>query len=206
MLKSRRVMAWCVDFALVVTLAVLLGWFTVHRVSALLTDVPDLATRGGWEFLRSKGEALDVAEGMGLSLWGKAVGYVEQAFGALVLLTFLYQWASISLTGRTLGKALVGLRITPVAAHRAALRAVTTTVADVALYALACCLLVEGEFFLSALCWAASVVVFLLNAVPVLAPSCRSLADRLTGTAVESVRLPVPAAPLPPAPGDVPAW
>lgn len=198
-------MAWCLDFCLVVCLASLLAVLTFHRISALVTDVPELAARGGWEILGSKGDVLDATEGMGGSLWGKAVGYVEQAFAVLVLATFLYQWATITLTGRTLGKAVMGLRITRRTPRRAALRAAATTVADVALYALACCLLVEGMVVLSAVCWAASVVVFLLNAVPVLSPSRRSMADRLTGTVVESIRFTRQVA-TPPAPGDLPAW
>ncbi|WP_432185861.1 RDD family protein [Streptomyces sp. Tue6028] len=193
-------MAWFIDFALVLAAASALAVLTFHRISALVTDVPDLATRGGWDILTSRGDVLDASEGFGLSLWRKVVRDVEQAFGLLVIAAFLYQWAALALTGRTLGKALLGLKVAPSRPRRAALRAAVTTTADVAVYALACVLLVEGEFMLSVLVWAVAVVVFLLNALPVLAPAGRSLADRVAGTAVTGLGLGAPAAvPAPPA-------
>ncbi|MFJ2015833.1 hypothetical protein [Streptomyces nodosus] len=118
--------------------------------------------------------------------------------------------AVLALTGCTLSKALTGLRVAPraplppgpgparkEASRRAALRAAVTTTADVAVYALACVLLVEGEFLLSTLVWAVAVVVFFLNALPVLLPGRRSLADRVAGTAVEAFRFSTAAA-MPP--------
>ncbi|PBC63939.1 hypothetical protein BKI49_09515 [Streptomyces sp. Tue6028] len=192
-------MAWFIDFALVLAAASALAVLTFHRISALVTDVPDLATRGGWDILTSRGDVLDASEGFGLSLWRKVVRDVEQAFGLLVIATFLYQWAALALTGRTLGKALLGLKVAPSRPRRAALRAAVTTTADVAVYALACVLLVEGEFMLSVLVWAVAVVLFLFNALPVLAPAGRSLADRVAGTAVTGLGLGTTAAvPAPP--------
>ncbi|MFF7735052.1 RDD family protein [Streptomyces sp. NPDC007984] len=194
--KLRRVLAWLVDFTLVVALASALAVLTFHRVSALVTDVPELATRGGWDLLTSRGDVLDASQDLGLSLWDKSVLYVEQAFGLLVLTVFLYQWACLALAGRTLGKALTGLKVAP---HlpgrvRAARRAAVTTVADVAVYAVACVLLVEGQLVLSVLVWAVAVVLFLLNALPVLSPGRRSLADRVAGTAVTGFGLSRPVA------------
>ncbi|MEU6216229.1 RDD family protein [Streptomyces sp. NPDC047022] len=201
----RRAVAWFIDFALVVVAASALAVFTSHRIAALFTDVPGLATRGGLDLLTSRGDVIHASEGLGLSLWHKTVLYVEEGFGLLVLVTFLYQWSSLALAGRTLGKALTGLKVTglkaagPAAARRTAVRAAVTTTADVAVYALACVLLVEGEFVLSVLVWAVAVVVFLLNALTVLFPGRRSLADRVAGTVVEGLRLRGPAALRPPA-------
>ena len=197
--KTRRVLAWFIDFALVLAAASALAVLTLHRISVLFTDVPALATKGGLDLLTSRGDVIHASEGLGLSLWHKTVLYVEQGFGLLVLATFLYQWASLALAGRTLGKAVTGLKVTPWgfpersrelggAARRAALRAAVTTTADVAVYALACVLLVEGSFMLSVLVWAVAVVVFFLNALPVLFSGRRSLADRVAGTAVEGLR------------------
>jgi hypothetical protein len=196
--KLRRFLAWFIDFALVLAAASALAVLTFHRISALVTDVPDLAARGGWDILTSRGDVLDASEGFGLSLWHKVVRDVEQAFGLLVVATFLYQWAALALTGCTIGKALLGLKVMPSPPRRAALRAAVTTTADVAVYALACILLVEGEFALSVLVWAVAVVVFFLNALSVLSPSRRSLADRLAGTAVTGLGLSMPGA-TPPA-------
>jgi hypothetical protein len=194
--KLRRATAWIVDFALVVALASALAVLTFHRVSALVTDVPELATRGGFDLLTSRGDVLDASQDLGLSLWNKSVLYVEQAFGLLVLTVFLYQWACLALAGRTLGKALVGLKVTPNLPRRirAARRAAVTTAADVAVYAVACVLLVEGQVVLSVLVWTVAVVLFLLNALPVLSPGRRSLADRVAGTAVTGIGLSRPVA------------
>jgi hypothetical protein len=194
--KLRRALAWFVDFALMVALASALAVLTFHRVSALVTDVPELATRGGFDLLTSRGDVLDASQDLGLSLWNKSVLYVEQAFGLLVLTVFLYQWACLSLAGRTVGKALVGLKVTTDSPRRvmAARRAAVTTAADVAVYAVACVLLVEGQVVLSVLVWAGAVVLFLLNALPVLSPGGRSLADRLAGTSVTGLGLRGPVA------------
>ncbi|MFE0388951.1 RDD family protein [Streptomyces bungoensis] len=186
MFKLRRAAAWFVDFALVAGAAWLLAALTFHRITALVTDVPDLATRGGFDLLTSRGDVVGASETVGLSLWDRAVVIVEEAFGALVVVTFLYQWATLAMLGRTLGKGLLGLRVSPRLSRRALRRAAVTTVADVAVYALACVLLLEGEFLLSVLVWAVAVVLFLVNALPVLFPGRRSLADRLAGTSVEA--------------------
>ncbi|MFJ7334707.1 RDD family protein [Streptomyces sp. NPDC101110] len=194
--KLRRAAAWFVDFALVLALASALAVLTFHRVSALVTDVPELAARGGFDLLTSRGDVLDASQDLGLSLWDKSVLYVEQAFGLLVLAVFLYQWACLALAGRTVGKALVGLKVTADSPRRvrAARRAAVTTAADVAVYAVACVLLVEGQVALSVLVWAVAVVLFLLNALPVLSPARRSLADRVAGTAVTGIGLSRPVA------------
>ncbi|MFC9509937.1 hypothetical protein [Streptomyces sp. NPDC057002] len=192
--KLRRAVAWSVDFALVVALASALAVLTFHRISALVTDVPELAARGGFDLLTSRGDMLDASQDLGLRLWDKSVLYVEQAFGLLVLTVFLYQWACLALAGRTVGKALVGLKVTPSLPRRAARRAAVTTAADVAVYAVACVLLVEGRIVLSVLVWAVAVVLFLLNALPVLSPGRRSLADQVAGTAVSGVGLSRPVA------------
>ncbi|KUN86709.1 hypothetical protein AQJ66_11400 [Streptomyces bungoensis] len=188
-------MAWFVDFALVAAAAWLLAALTFHRVTALVTDVPDLATRGGFDLLTSRGDVVGASETVGLSLWDSAVLDVEEAFGALVVVTFLYQWGTLALLGRTLGKGVLGLRVSPRLSRHALRRAAVTTVADVAVYALACVLLLEGEFLLSVLVWAVAVLLFLVNALPVLFPGRRSLADRLAGTSVEAALRPAEPAP-----------
>ncbi|MEU0597511.1 RDD family protein [Streptomyces sp. NPDC006393] len=187
--KLRRAVAWFIDFALVVAAPSVLAVLTFHRMSALVTDVPELATRGGLDLLTSRGDVIGASEHLGLSLWDKVVLYVEEAFGLLVLATFLYQWGCLALAGRTVGKGLLGLRVTPRRARRAAVRAAVTTAADVAVYAVACVLLIEGHFLLSVLVWAVAVLVFLVNALPVLFPGRRSLADRVAGTAVTGLGL-----------------
>lgn len=198
-------MAWLIDFALVVAAASALAVLTFHRIAALVTDVPELATRGGLDLLGSRGDVVGSSEHLGLSLWNKAVLYVEQGFALLVLATFLYQWACLALAGRTAGKALLGLKVAPLSplsrrGRSAAVRAAVTTVADVAVYAVACVLLIEGHFLLSVLVWAVAVLLFLVNALPVLFRGRRSLADRLARTSVTGLWLGAPGAPLRTAP------
>ena len=110
--KLRRAVAWFIDFVLVLTLAYLLAVLTFHRISALVTDVPELATHGGFDLLTSQGDVVGASETLGLSLWHKAVLDVEEAFGMLIVATFLYQWGCLAFAGRTLGKGLLGLRVT----------------------------------------------------------------------------------------------
>ena len=192
--KLRRAVAWFIDFALVLTLATGLAVLTFHRISALVTDVPELAARGGLDLLTSRGDVIDASQDLGLSLWDKAVLDVEEAFGVLIVAAFLYQWGCLAFAGRTVGKGLLGLKVTPSAPRRAAVRAAVTTAADIAIYAVACVLLVEGYFVLSVLVWTLAVVVFFLNALPVFSPTRRSLADRVAGTAVTGLGISTPGA------------
>jgi hypothetical protein len=195
--RGRRLSAWLVDFALVITAAVLLGFLTAQRISALTTDVTGLAGTGVWHIVTSHGDLGGTAGRMGSSVWSSVVLYVWEAFAALVVLTFAYQFAALALTHRTLGKLLLGLRVSGLRPgrlgyRRAAVRAAVTTVADVGCFAVACCALVGGDLVFSVLCWTVAVAVFWLNALPVLAGRRRSLADRFAGTVVATVALPRP--------------
>ncbi|MFJ8851010.1 RDD family protein [Streptomyces sp. NPDC102437] len=194
---SRRTLAWLVDFSLVVTVAVLLGYFTFHRISALVPGTTELVGRSAWEILTSRGRPLDATEQVWDNIWGSAVSAVQQAFAALVLITFAYQFTALVLTNRTVGKLLVGLRVSHaepgrLGPRRAAIRAVVTTLADVGCFAVACCALIGGSFAISVLCWVVAVTVFWANGVPALLGRRRSLADRLAGTTVDNITLPQP--------------
>jgi RDD family protein len=189
--RTRRVCAWALDFAVVVTLAVLLGWLTFERISAELTSMTSLAGTGVWEVVTSDGDLVGAGQGAGESLWRSAVNAVWQAFAALVVLTFAYHLVSLAAMGRTPGHALTALRVVPRGVgegrpgwSRAATRAAVVTLADVGWYALACCLLVGGAFGASVLCWIVAVAFFALNATLALVGSRRSLADWLAGTTV----------------------
>lgn len=194
---SRRIMAWLIDFVLTVAVAVLLGSFTFHRISALLTDTTGLVGSSAWEVLTSGGHPLDATEQVWDHIWGSAVSAVQQAFVALALITFAYHFTALVLTNRTVGKLLLGLRVSPtepgvLGPRRAAVRAGVTTLADVGCFAVACCVLVSGSVALSVLCWMVAVVVFWANGVPALRGRRLSLADRLAGTTVGNITLPGP--------------
>ncbi|MCW5249221.1 RDD family protein [Streptomyces sp. SHP 1-2] len=193
--RTRRATAWFIDAGLVGAVASGLAVLTFHRISALFTEVPGLATRGALDLLASRGDVLDASRSFGGSQWDRSVLYVEQGLVLLVLAAFLYQWGCVALLGRTLGKGLVGLRVGPVPPRRAARRAAAATAVDLVLFAVACVLLVEGRIVLSVLVRA--VAVLLLNALFVLAPGRRSPADRAAGTTVTGSRLSRPGATAP---------
>ncbi|MFI6093694.1 RDD family protein [Streptomyces sp. NPDC051218] len=181
---GRRALAWAVDFALVLALAFLLGALAVQRITEVLTDLPDLAGQGAWQLLTADGDTLDRAQGLGRQMWREAVLIVIQSCALLVVATFLYHFAALAIAGRTLGKKMLGLRITPRRPRTSALRAAASTTADVGCFALACSLLTSGAFLAAFAAWLLALVVFWANALPALSSSGRSLADRLAGTSV----------------------
>ncbi|GAA1923507.1 hypothetical protein GCM10009753_65850 [Streptantibioticus ferralitis] len=184
------------DFAIVLTVAVLIGSFTFHRIAGQVTGL-GVVGESVWRILSSRGNLPGTAEGVGLSIWDTTVLDVEEAFGALLLFAFLYQFVALMWTRRTVGKALAGLRVAPdgprmsgpLGRRRAAVRALVTAVTDVGCYAVACCVLLDGDFALAVLCWVIAVVIFWLNALATLFGTGRSLADRLAGTSVTGVQL-----------------
>ncbi|MFC5905175.1 RDD family protein [Streptomyces zhihengii] len=194
---SRRIMAWLIDFSLVTAVAVLLGSLTFQRISALMTDTTELVGTSAWEVLTSGGRPLEATEQVWDDIWGSAVSAVQQAFVALVFITFAYHFTALVLTNRTVGKLLLGLRVHPnrpgnLGPRRAAIRAAVTTLADVGCFALACLVLISGSFALSVLCWMVAVIIFWANGAPALRGRGLSLADRTAGTTVGNIRLPQP--------------
>ncbi len=180
----RRVLAWSVDFALVLGMAYVLGVLAAHRIAESLTDLPELAALGGWNLLTEDGGALDRARQFAWALWDEAAFIFIQSCVLLVVSTFLYHWATLTFGGCTLGKRLLGLRVTRCSARTAALRAAATTTADVACFALACCLLAAGAYLAAFGAWVLAGAAFWANGLPALFFSGRSLADQLAGTAV----------------------
>ncbi|MER6916910.1 RDD family protein [Streptomyces sp. NPDC000594] len=180
----RRLLAWAVDFALVLLLAWALGHLAAARITEMVSQTTDLTSFSTWELLTGNGDTRDRVEELARTLWDRAATVVIQAFAVLAAATFLYHWAALALTGRTLGKALFGLRVTPRSPGRTAARAALTTVSDVAVFSLACCLLLLGEYGAALFAWAAAVAVFWLNALPGLSSSGRTLSDRIAGTQV----------------------
>ncbi|MDX3227119.1 RDD family protein [Streptomyces sp. ME19-01-6] len=190
--RTRRLCAWAFDFAVIVAVAVLLGWGTFHRISAEVTDVTSLAGTSAWEVITSDGDLAGAGQSAGETLWRHAVRDVQQAFAALVVFTFAYHFLSLAVMSRTPGQALTALCVVRrrgggrPGGSRAAARAAATTLVDVGWYALACCLLVGNAIGLSVLCWVVAVAFFALNAWLALVGSRRSLADRLGGVTVTS--------------------
>ncbi|WP_053727502.1 RDD family protein [Streptomyces sp. WM6378] len=178
---ARRAAAWSIDFALVLVAAYAVGVHTVHRITGAWDNAPELGL-SGWQIITGDGSAIGKAGHVATALWHQVVTAVIQGFFVLACTTFLYHWSTLALAGRTLGKAVVGLRITPRTPARAAARALVTTIADVGCFSFACCLLVSGHLVWSVFAWLGAVAFFWFNALAVY--TGRTVADRVAGTTV----------------------
>ncbi|WP_280408795.1 RDD family protein [Nocardia brasiliensis] len=186
---ARRLAAWGIDFALIVGVAVLLGVVTHYRVADYLSSWTDLGQTGVWDVVRSNGDWGGAGKTFGLDVVQQVLLYVIEAFVALIVVTFGYQFVSLAWRGRTVGKALLELEVrstgdADLRRSQAAGRAFAGTMTDVGLYAAACIALLAGKFALSLVLWLIAVGVLIANAVPVFAGKRRSVIDRLCGTAV----------------------
>jgi RDD family len=178
---ARRGIAWSIDFALIVLAACAIGVHTVHQINDAWADATGLDL-SSWQIITGDGNAIEKAGRIATTLWQRVVTAVIQGFLILACTTFLYHWSTLALAGRTLGKAVVGLRITPRTPARTAARALVTTLADVGCYSFACCLLVSGHLVLSVFAWLGAVAFFWFNALA--AYTGRTVADRAAGTMV----------------------
>ncbi|MBO0885659.1 MAG: RDD family protein [Mycobacterium sp.] len=180
-----------IDFAIIVVVALLLGYVTFHRISGLVTS--DLPQYGVGRLLSSHGDVPRMAADVARRAWHEIISYVRQAFVALVLIQFLYQFLCLASRGRTAGKALLGVQVRPfpgssiggtdIGWSEAARRAAVTTVAETGLYGFACVVLVAGHIAVAVLCWLVAVAGFTANVLPMLLDSGRrTLGDRMSGT------------------------
>ncbi|QKG24091.1 RDD family protein [Actinomadura verrucosospora] len=190
--RARRLLAWSIDAAILVGVAVLLAGMTWGRLQSYVADdLPRRALSAGLELLVSGGSVEKAAGEFGAGVWSTFVTAVEQALLLLVLAELLHQFVGLAWTGRTAGKAAMDLRVRHASADagpgkgRAMRRALLTTASGTGLYALAWVLLLEGLFFFAVLLWALAILAFLANSLPALAGRRRrTLADLLAGTVV----------------------
>ncbi|MEU7141945.1 RDD family protein [Nocardia sp. NPDC046473] len=186
---GRRIAAWAIDFALIVAAAVLLGSITHYRIADYLSGWPGLAESGGWDLFRANGDWGGAGKTFGWDVFGEILLLIGEAFVALVLLVFAYQFAALVWKGRTLGKFLLDIRVHSLADPQGALgkwqsarRAFASTLVDVGLYAGACLALLAGKFVLSLVLWVIAVAALVLNAVTL--AGGRTMIDRIAGTTV----------------------
>ncbi|WP_157431082.1 RDD family protein [Actinomadura macra] len=189
--RGRRLAAWSIDAALMAGVAVLLAIMTWGRLNGLLSDglwTDALSSTGG--LLLSGGDVGQAAGDFGVNLWAKVASAIEQALLLLVLAELLYQFAAQALAGRTLGKAVLDLRVCAVQGvkirkGRAFRRALASTAGGTGLYCTAWILLLEGLFFLALLTWLAALALLTANSVPALIGARRrTFADLTAGTVV----------------------
>ncbi|MFF3227477.1 RDD family protein [Nocardia suismassiliense] len=188
---NRRIVAWAVDFAVIVAAAVLLGSVTHYRIADYLSGWPGIAQSGGWNLFRANGDWGGAGKAFGWDVFGEVLRLIAEAFLALVLIVFVYHFACLLWKGRTLGKFLLDIRVHALTGPRGRLgkwqsgrRALASTVVDVGLYSAACIALLAGKFVLSLALWHIAVIALVLNAAPVASASRRTVIDRIAGTTV----------------------
>lgn len=186
---GRRIAAWAIDFALILGAAAVLGSVTHYRIADYLSSWPGLAESGGWNLFRANGDWGSAGKAFGWDVFGEILLLIGEAFVALVLMVFAYQFASLAWKGRTLGKFLLDIRVHSLTDPQGALgtwqsarRAFASTLTDVGLYAGACLALLAGKFVLSLILWVVAVAALVLNAVPL--AGGRTMIDRIAGTTV----------------------
>ncbi|WP_433734095.1 RDD family protein [Nocardia sp. CA-129566] len=193
---GRRAAAWAIDFALIVGVAVLLGSVTHYRIADYLSSWSDLGQTGVWDVIGSNGDWGGAGKAFGWDVVHEVLVYIIEAFVALIVITFAYQFACLTWKGRTVGKVVMDIHVCPVTKSTGGLskwvsarRAFGSTMTDVGMYSLACIALLAGKFFLSFALWLAAVVVLLFNGLPLTGPSRRSAIDRFAGTVVVTAGL-----------------
>lgn len=194
--RGRRLLAWSIDSGLLVVVAVLLGGMTWGRLHAYVAqDLPSKALSATGALLLSGGNVEKAATEFGTGVWDTFVSNIEQALLLLVLAELLHQAVGLALGGRTIGKAVMDLRVRYAGGEdkagtaRSVKRALVTTASGTGLYALAWVLLLEGLYFFAVLLWLVAVAAFLSNSVPALVGSRRrTFADLAAGTVVERAR------------------
>ncbi|GIH11630.1 hypothetical protein Rhe02_96970 [Rhizocola hellebori] len=193
---TRRVLAWLVDYTIVMIPA---GILVALAISVLVHGLPGylgaVAAQFGWSQLVK----LITQHGSGAGALGTVaskewLGFAAPLIGALLaipMLQFLYQAVMLAWRGRTVGKMLTGVRFglavpgTPrLRGRRVLRRACSTTFLETGLVSVALVLVVVGQFFLGMLVWAAAVVAFWINALAVLGRRRRTIIDRMSGTVV----------------------
>ncbi|SEG59182.1 RDD family protein [Thermomonospora echinospora] len=192
----RRFAAWALDGAVVFGLFLLIGGFSYARIADhLRAESTQMAALGPWDIVSSHGDVTGLARGAATDAWNGTVSIVVQGFVLLVLAQLVYQFTALAWRGRTLGKAVAGLQVRPLPERAAGAvrlrkgqalrRATVTTLSESGLYAVACVLLLLGEFLLAFACWLLAVLVFAANALPTVAGrKRRALSDRMGGTVV----------------------
>jgi RDD family protein len=195
---SRRALAWLIDYGLLTLVGVAL---IAVALDILMQNLPGYlgrvaVTAGWWELvtlLTQHGFDSGSLTSAASDGWLDFVTPLLVAFAAVPLLQFVYQLMLLAWRGKTIGKAIVDIRVAPARpparagaprGGRAGCRALATTVVDSGLGCLALILLATGEFMVGLLVGVAALVAFCLNIVMAVGPRRRTLVDRLAGTVV----------------------
>jgi uncharacterized RDD family membrane protein YckC len=193
--RGRRAAAWLIDFVVLVAAGIGLTVVNYFRIGSLLAGVSGYVHAGFWSVLSSHGQliqrGLQIGAAEAAATWDTIVQYVVEEFVLLALVAFAYEFLTTRLTGRSIGKALLDLRVVSkvggkVTGQQAAVRSLVSMITDVGLYAVACWVLIRGDFTAAWIAWLVAVVVFWLNGISSQFGARRSFTDRIAGTNVES--------------------
>jgi len=184
---GRRASAWAIDFGISLVVFGTLAYLSYLHIRRA---IPHLAIHAVQDIIVSRGDVIGAA----MNAWDEVVSYLYQVLLIFVVIQFGHQFAGLVWKGRTVGKAVLGIRVLPqsmVQARslptpgQAARRAAVTTFTESGLYALSLALLLSGAGPMAILVWLASIFAIAANGLTALmAPQHQSLSDRLAGTLV----------------------
>jgi uncharacterized RDD family membrane protein YckC len=192
----RRVMAWLIDYTIVlIPSVVVVGLAISSVVHGLPAYVGGVAGEFGWSrLMRLVTHAGAEPGALRAAVSSEWIPLVLPLIGALLLvpvIQFAYQAAMLSWRGRTVGKMLADTRVgmtgdeAPRVRKGAALRrAFSTTLLETGVVSLAFAIVVFGELTIGLFIWGIAVLAFWLNAFAALGPRRRTIVDRLSGTVV----------------------
>ncbi|MDI2132672.1 RDD family protein [Yinghuangia seranimata] len=194
--RLLRLLARTVDYLLATALVVPLWFAAYHYLQGKAADLQNTTFhKVFWDLLAGNADAakrapLEAVDG----LWAKTKLLLLLLVLAHLLVPVLYDWLAHARWGRTLGKAMVGVKATPVdgGSHRLGLaRAGRRTLVAVFVPWAALTLMwyeiILRNWSLAGLCGAVSLIGF-VDPLAVLGPRRRTWHDRIAGTAVVNVK------------------
>ncbi len=183
--RGKLLAAWVIDFAVVAIAAWVVGWATYSLIIDSLRSVSDIGSIGISNLLSSHGDWQQFGVDAGTDELRNIRLYAVAGLAGVVVIAAGYFWASAAFANRTLGMAVVDLRLAQASATSAEpgrirslswafLRAMT----DIGLFAAACVAPMFGAFATAFVLWLVAVVWLAINGFAALT-SGRSIVDRL---------------------------
>lgn len=181
----KRVIAWVIDFGVLVVAAGAIGWMTYTLTVDSLRSVADMGSIGISNFVSNRGSWAEFATATGMDVLRNVRMFAAGGLGTVLLVATAYFWLSTALTNRTLGMAAADMRlgrasdpaVGPGWTH-SLLWAVLRAITDIGIFAAACAAPMFGAFGLAFALWVVSLTWLLFNGF-MAARTGTSLNDRL---------------------------
>ena len=191
--RPRRVVAWLVDYLVVIGPGLALVAFAVaSMIQTLPGFVGAVAADAGWSRLVQL-FVHHAASGIGAVAADEWVTYAFPLIGALIavpVLQFAYQGTMFIWRRRTIGMMIADLGLhsnrthAPLRRGAAVRRAAATTFVETGLVAIALALMVVGQFMVGLGLWGVAVIAFWADALAAFGPGRRTIIDRMVGAVV----------------------